>query len=910
MTLARWGLAALCLAAFALRIHNLAYESLWLDEADALRLASAPISELVGRLTSVGENGPLYFIILRGWMTLTGTSELAVRYLSLIASVLAVAVFGALGTRLGGRRLGLAVAALATASSFLIFYSQETKMYAILVLLSALSGYLLVRAFDDNRPLLWLAFLVTTSLAMYTHVFGALLIPAAFFYAISRPLAHRHGWKGFGIAFALLTLPYLPLAAWQIWALTLPRPPVGSYYGAPAFHDLIRLLLRGFGTIMPEIDHRTAWLVFGGLAAVGVLPFGRRDATYRRRLAFLVAYFLVPAVLAAILFSRMPIFLERYMSPLLPAVFIATAGSAVVLASFWRPLALAPLVLWLAFNAPPWYDTHVQGIVLKAAWRPATQFIEGRLEEGDLLLFLSPDGRIAYDYYATKPYRHAETIDILGRGREQIDQALQARTAGHRRYWVVLSQYVREDVDDLTYWLVRNATKVDERGFKDVLVSLWLPAPPGRWEPKPSQFASIDVDGRFALVGYDLADWAGDALTPRCTAVPALCTIKLTLYWRAGEKLDRDVRISTKLVDSERTVWGQFDLAPNPFYPIVEWRPGAIYRQEWYIPILPGTPPGRYQLVLTAYEAETGGLLPLRSAGSLAPQAEARVGEYALRPPAGGWRASAVPPGPGGRFGPVELLSSALGPGEVTIGEALRLTAFWAGERPAAEAIVELAGSAASWSIPIPAGSDLRAIQAQLPLPAALPPGEYQARLQLRLDGKPTPVAGPLPFLASDALTLGRIVVRGREVRYELPAAAQRIEGSYAGGPTLVGYTLAQRVNGAERPFAGRIDRDAETLIATLYWRSSGATPAAYSVFAHLIGSSEAPLAQHDGPPGEAPTSAWLPDEIVADRHEIPLAGLAPGRYRLAVGLYNPATLARLATPDGTGRTIVATVEK
>lgn len=906
----RWGLAALCLVAFALRIHHLDYESLWLDEADAIRLASAPLAELVGRLTSVGENGPLYFIILRGWMTLTGTSELAVRALSLIASVLSVTVLGALGGRLGGRGLGLATATLAASSSFLIYYSQETKMYAILVAVSALSSYLLVRAFDENRPLLWLAFLVTTSLAMYTHVFGALLIPAAFAYAVARPSALRRCWKGFGAAFTLLTLPYLPLAAWQLWALTLPRPPVGSYYGAPAFPDLIRLLLRGFGTIMPEIDHATAWLVFGGMAAIGLLPFGRHDSTYRRRLASLVAYFLVPSVLAAILFSRMPIFLERYMSPLLPAVFIATAGSVVVLATLWRPLALAPLALWLAFNAPPWYDTHVRGILLKEAWRPATQFIEGRLEEGDLLIFLSPDGRIAYDYYATKPYRRAETIDIIGQGRARIDEALQARTAGHRRYWVVLSQYVREDLEDLTFWLVRNATKVDERGFKDILISLWLPAPPGRWEPTPSQLAAIDVDGRFSLVGYDLADLADGAVTPRCATEPALCTVKLTLFWRAGDPRDRDVRVSIKLLDAERTVWGQFDLAPNPFYPLAEWRPGAIYRAEWYLPVLPGTPPGRYQFVLSAYEAETGRLLPLLSPASPGEQREAVFGAITLRPPAGGWPARTVPGGPAGRFGPVELLGSALGPSEATVGSTLALATFWAGDRPAAEATVELAGSATSWTFPVPAGGELRALQTRLPLPATLMPGAYEARLHLRLDGKTTPVAGPLPFLSSDGLSLGTVVVRGREVRSTLPDVVQRIDVRHGDGPTLVGYTLAQRIDGAERPLTTRLDRGADALIVTLYWRSAGPTASAYSAFAHLIGESERPLAQHDGPPGEAPTTAWLPGEIVADRHVIPLAGLAPGRYRLAVGLYDPTTLVRLPTPDGTGRTIVASVEK
>lgn len=906
----RWALLALVLLAFVLRVHHLDYESLWLDEADALRLASAPLSELVGRLTAVGENGPLYFLILRGWVTLTGESEFALRALSLLAGVATVALFGALGHRLGGHLLGLAAAALAASSSYLVYYSQEAKMYAILAFLSTVAGYLLVRAFAENRWWQWLAFLVTTTLAMYTHVFGALLIPAALAYALARPRAHWHAWKGFASAFACLTLPYLPLAAWQLWALSLPRPPVGSYYGAPAYPDLVRLLLRSFGTIMPGFDHLTSWLLFGGLALVGIVPFGRRDARYPQRCAYLAAYFLVPSLLAAMLFSRVPIFLDRYLTPLLPAVLLAMAGSVVVAARCWRPLAFVPLGLWLAVNLPPWYDSHVNGLLLKDAWRPASRYLAEHQQEGDALLFVSPDGRIAYEYYVRQPYRRVETIDLLGRDRATFDRLLQERTTGAQRYWVVLAQYAQEDVDDLTYWLVRNATKVDEVGFKGILVSLWLPAPPGRWEPRPSHPTAIDFDGRFALVGYDLTSLSEESVTPRCTTIPPRCVLTLRLYWQAGERRDRDIRVSLRFVDREQRLWGQFDLAPNPFYPLAEWRTGAIYRKEWYLPLLPGTPPGRYQLLLTAYDAESGETVPATVAGRRFPLAT--LGEYILRPPVGGWLAAAVPPGPSGRFGAVQLLSSALAPAQATLGEALTLTTFWAGERSEGEAQLKLVGRegiAARWSFALPPGSEVVAVQSRLALPPTLRPGDYRAELQVLRAGQVIPVAGALPFLGAEHLSIGQVSITDRPVQTVLPAGTQPLTVTFAGGPQLAGFMLAAEAAGGERPVTTRLPAGATALLVTLAWRSSGPTALPYSVFVHLLGESERPLVQHDGPPGALPTTAWLPGEVITDRHRVPLTGLPAGRYRIVVGLYDPLTLERLSAGDGSSRILLGTVE-
>ncbi len=82
-----------------------------------------------------------------------------------------------------------------------------------------------------------------------------------------------------------------------------------------------------------------------------------------------------------------------------------------------------------------------------------------------------------------------------------------------------------------------------------------------------------------------------------------------------------------------------------------------------------------------------------------------------------------------------------------------------------------------------------------------------------------------------------------------------------------------------------------------LYWRTDGQVPGDYTLFLHVLDSSGVQIAQADAPPldGDWPTSAWVPGLAFADRHEITLPpGLAPGRYSLRLGFYDPASGARL----------------
>ncbi|NJN97176.1 MAG: hypothetical protein HC875_25315, partial [Anaerolineales bacterium] len=93
------------------------------------------------------------------------------------------------------------------------------------------------------------------------------------------------------------------------------------------------------------------------------------------------------------------------------------------------------------------------------------------------------------------------------------------------------------------------------------------------------------------------------------------------------------------------------------------------------------------------------------------------------------------------------------------------------------------------------------------------------------------------------------------------------------------------------------------SLRLTLYWQSTAAPAANYTLFIHLRAADGFVRSQADGPPvnGHYPTTAWQPGEIIQDIHPLPETDLAQADH-LAVGLYDPATGQRLPAFDAAGQ--------
>src|SRR5665647_3485890 len=187
MRITKYGVAllAIVLIGLFLRVYQLGTQSIWLDEAWSVWMSKMSVPQLVATAARADTHPPLYSLILHYWISLFGTSELAVRLLPAVFGVLAIPVTFMVGRQLFDKEVGLVGALILALSLFNIQYSQESRTYSLMVLLTLLSIYFFLRFLQRSTVVSSAGYVLFTTLLVYTHIYylfrGKLGVAAAFY---------------------------------------------------------------------------------------------------------------------------------------------------------------------------------------------------------------------------------------------------------------------------------------------------------------------------------------------------------------------------------------------------------------------------------------------------------------------------------------------------------------------------------------------------------------------------------------------------------------------------------------------------------------------------------------------------------------------------------------------------------
>ncbi len=168
-----WIVAGLTLLAAGLRFATIGVQAYHHDEivtaSRVLRGSFWHAMEAVGFSESAP---PLYYALAWAWTQLTGTGEAGLRSVSAVAGVATVPVAFLLGAELRGRRTGVAAAALVAVNPMLLWYSQEARSYALLILLTSLAALYFVRALERGERRDFVLWGIASGLSLATHYFA------------------------------------------------------------------------------------------------------------------------------------------------------------------------------------------------------------------------------------------------------------------------------------------------------------------------------------------------------------------------------------------------------------------------------------------------------------------------------------------------------------------------------------------------------------------------------------------------------------------------------------------------------------------------------------------------------------------------------------------------------------------
>jgi mannosyltransferase len=148
---------------------------LWLDEALTVNIAEKPFGSIADALRHDG-HPPLYYYALAGWIRIFGSSDFAVRSLSMVLGFIALGLIFVIARRHGGRELAAMTAFVLAVSPYGVRYSSETRMYAMVMVL-VLIGWIALDLAIAKPTLLRLAPLTLVSGALLlTHYWCIFLI--------------------------------------------------------------------------------------------------------------------------------------------------------------------------------------------------------------------------------------------------------------------------------------------------------------------------------------------------------------------------------------------------------------------------------------------------------------------------------------------------------------------------------------------------------------------------------------------------------------------------------------------------------------------------------------------------------------------------------------------------------------
>lgn len=488
----RLAILAVLLLGFALRLHGLGAESLWLDE---MGQASAASGSLLAALAGARQHhgaAPLDYLLT--WLALhVARQEFMVRLPAALLGTLTLALVYRLGRELFDDLTGILAALLLAVAPFHLRYSQEARFYALFAGLAVASTLALTLALRRNERSAWLGYSLTLIAALYSHYYAVVLalchgvVALAYPTLAPQPERQQHLRRNFLLSCLAAAVAFLP---WVVYAVVretgTPRaaPPLLEWQLWEDIHEGLALGERATGA--PEPPLATLWL-FAGLAILGALAGLARRRSRPGALLALLPLLLAPPLIVLALRRFDYFFALRQALFLLPFYLLlvglgiswlartlarladSPAWARAVQASVFLALSLA--LIWQlepaiarAVSRQPSASTQTQ----RQDWRDALAFVHANAAADDLILAAAIPNHY-FGYYATS---WASRIGSLG----SLDD-LQAMDTRAPAVWILTAAGASDFLEPVRAWLRDNGALPVDFG-QQLIVFYWQPGNP------------------------------------------------------------------------------------------------------------------------------------------------------------------------------------------------------------------------------------------------------------------------------------------------------------------------------------------------------------------------------------------------------------------------------------------------
>jgi mannosyltransferase len=371
-----------------LRLYHLDFNSFWLDEAATHVFTQQSIGEYWQLLSSLGEVHPPLFYLVEKIILPFGTSEFLYRLFPAIFGILTIPLFYIIGKKMFGSPVGIIMAALITFSPFHIQYSQDARMYTMLLFITAIALIFYLEAIKSNNLKYWLLFGLASALAIWTHFMAFIIIGTLIIYYIFYLVKEKKSPKNLIFSIVVIGVLLSPLI-FIIKGVFFNRIGSAPTWGYTGDLFIVKSIIVLFS------NNPISFFFFAILFCLGTvwLFFELREKFY-----FIFTIVTISLVTGFFLSYKMPID-PRYFIFLLPFLYAIIASSS--LPFLQKASEKTVIAIFIVLCICVW-STQLYGYYctpINEDWRAASAFIKNTARTNDIIILMPDYNQVPFNFY-------------------------------------------------------------------------------------------------------------------------------------------------------------------------------------------------------------------------------------------------------------------------------------------------------------------------------------------------------------------------------------------------------------------------------------------------------------------------------------------------------------------------------
>lgn len=375
-------------------LSNILNQSLWLDEATSILVArDFSFSEIITKFSPGDFHPPLYYFVLKIWISIFGSSEISARMLSVLFGIGTVYVAYLIGSKLFSKPVGRWATLFLATAPLHFYYALEARMYSMETFLSALlMWFFLIRR--------WVYFTLVGVLLVYTDYLPLLIfIPLFLLVLENKSILKKFLLSSLGIF--ILTLPWLPIFYKQLWTGIVVKSNAANWWTILGKTNLKELALIPTKFLVGRISFSDKMFYTKAVAIAGIPAAALLFASLKKfkETKLLWLWLIVPISLSAIIGLKLSVFSYFRLIFTLPALYLLLAYGLNVFKKPQARLLLGSLVVLVNLVSIGVYMFNPR--LHKEDWRSAVQYVEQNSGGEALSVFVTNNQRDAYRYYST-----------------------------------------------------------------------------------------------------------------------------------------------------------------------------------------------------------------------------------------------------------------------------------------------------------------------------------------------------------------------------------------------------------------------------------------------------------------------------------------------------------------------------